>query len=262
MSNATELFKAGKLQEAVAAQVQEVKTNPADHARRLFLFELLSFAGDLERAARQIDAVKYDDPELDLSVNFYRKLLDAEQSRRRLFSQGLKPEFLIDPPDYVRLHLEAVNCLRDKRPGEAKQLLDQAAAAAPVVHGQLNDKAIDHLRDADDVFANILEVMAHGKYYWVPLEQVAALTMVPPRFPRDLLWFPARLELKEGAAGEVFLPTVYPGSYEHADDQIKLGRATDWKTDEDGPVLGVGLRLFLAGEDTLALPEWREWQTE
>jgi type VI secretion system protein ImpE len=165
MSNATELYKAGKLAEAVAAQIQEVKANPADHARRLFLFELLSFAGDLERAKRQIDAVQYDDPELDLAVRSYQKLVDAESARRRLFSQGLKPEFLTDPPGYVQLHLDAVNCLRDKRPGEAKELLDRAAADTPVVMGQLNDKAVDHVRDADDLFGNILEVVAHGKYY-------------------------------------------------------------------------------------------------
>jgi type VI secretion system protein ImpE len=262
MTSAAELFKAGKLQEAIAAQIQEVKANAADHARRLFLFELLSFSGELDRAERQIDAVKYDDPELDLAVRNYRKMLDAEQSRRKLFSQGLKPEFLVDPPAYVHKHLEAVNCLRDNRPAEAKGLLDSAAAEAPLVKGQLNGKAVDHLRDADDLFANIIEVMAYGKYCWVPLEQVESIAMNPPKFPRDLLWLPARLEFKEGPAGEVFLPVLYPGSHEHADDQIKLGRATDWTSDEAAPVRGVGLRLFLAGDDTVALPEWREWQGE
>src|SRR5688500_3645470 len=102
MSTATELFKAGKLQEAISAQIQEVKANPADHARRVFLFELLSFSGELDRAERQIEAVKYDDPELDLAVRGYRKMLDAEKARRLLFRQGLKPEFLAgDPPAYV-----------------------------------------------------------------------------------------------------------------------------------------------------------------
>jgi len=55
--NATDLFKAGRLQAAIDAQIQEVKAKPADHGRRLFLFELCAFAGDLERARRQIDAL-------------------------------------------------------------------------------------------------------------------------------------------------------------------------------------------------------------
>ena len=36
--------------------------------------------------------------------------------------------------------------------------------------------------------------MAHGAYYWVPLEQVETITMNVPKAPRDLLWVPARLE--------------------------------------------------------------------
>jgi protein involved in temperature-dependent protein secretion len=36
---APDLFKDCRLQQAIDAQVQEVKTNPADQAKRLFLFE-------------------------------------------------------------------------------------------------------------------------------------------------------------------------------------------------------------------------------
>src|SRR5262245_43141677 len=61
--SASEAFKAGRLQEAIDAQIQEVRAHPADHGKRLFLFELAAFAGDLDRARRQIDAVKYDDPD-------------------------------------------------------------------------------------------------------------------------------------------------------------------------------------------------------
>jgi len=56
--DAGELFKAGRLAEAVAQQLQEVKAHPADQARRVFLFELLCFDGDLDRARRQADAIR------------------------------------------------------------------------------------------------------------------------------------------------------------------------------------------------------------
>jgi protein involved in temperature-dependent protein secretion len=55
---------------------------------------------------------------------------------------------------------------------------------------------------------------------------------------------------------------LYPGSHEHVDDQVKLGRSTDWKTLEGGAVLGVGARTFLVGDDASALPEWRELQID
>ena len=43
--NAGELYKAGRLGEAIEAQVQEVKASPLDQSKRLFLFELLAFSG-------------------------------------------------------------------------------------------------------------------------------------------------------------------------------------------------------------------------
>ena len=75
--NASDLFKAAKLPEAIDAQIAEVKANPGDQAKRLFLFEMLAFAGELDRARRQIDAVNYGQMELDTAVLAYRKLLDA-----------------------------------------------------------------------------------------------------------------------------------------------------------------------------------------
>jgi type VI secretion system protein ImpE len=256
----TELYKAGKLGEAIDGQVHAVKTTPGDHGKRLFLFELLAFAGDLDRARRQIDAVNYGQMELDTAVLNYRKLLDAEEARRRVFREGIMPQFLVPPPEHVGPRLEAVNRLRAGEPAEAARLLDQANDAAPPVRGLLNGKPFDTLRDADDLFGPVLEVMAHGDYYWLPLDQVVSLAMNAPKFPRDLLWLPAKLAVKDGPAGDVFLPALYPGSCEHPDDQIKLGRATDWKQAEGGPVLGVGLRMFLAGEDATSLLEWRELQ--
>jgi type VI secretion system protein ImpE len=255
---ASQLFQAGRLREAIDTQTQEVKANPADPKRRLFLFELLAFAGDLERARRQIDAVNFGQVEMEAAVLAYAKLLDAEQARRRLFSEGLKPQFFGEPSDHVRLRLEAVNRLREGQSKEAAETLARAAEAFPALKGKLNGREFQSLRDCDDLFAGVLEVMAHGAYYWVPLDQVIALGMNTPRYPRDLLWLPARLTLADGGQGEVFLPTLYPGSHEHPDDEIKLGRKTDWKGEEGGPVLGIGCRDFLVGEEVIGLLEWRE----
>jgi type VI secretion system protein ImpE len=258
--NPDELFKAGQLQAAIDAQVPEVKRDPADPNKRLFLFELLAFAGDLDRARRQIEAVQYADPELDSAVEVYRRALDVEALRRRLLRDGLAPQFLAEPPAHVRLRLEALNRLREQRPAEAGELLDKAVAAGPAVRGQLNGRPFASLRDADDLFASVLEVVAHGVYYWVPLEQIDTLSLKPPKYPRDLIWFPGRLQVRSGPAGDVLLPALYPGSHEHPDDQVKLGRLTDWKPSEEGPVLGAGLRTFLVNDDASSLLEWRELQ--
>jgi type VI secretion system protein ImpE len=255
--NAGELFKAGKLSEAIDAQLKEVKAKPADHGQRLFLFELLAFAGDLDRAQRQIEAINYNQMELDAAVLAYRRLLDSERARRRLFSESLVPRFFGDQPEHVHLRLEAVNRLRENRPAEAAELLTKAASVTPEAKGQINGKPFSSLRDCDDLFSGVLEVMAQGGYYWVPLEQIDAISINAPKTPRDLLWLNARLEMTE-SAGNVHLPTLYAGSHEHADDQVKLGRMTDWKSSENAPTLGVGVKTYLADDDAVTILEWRQ----
>lgn len=254
---ASELFKAGRLQEALDAQLKDVKANPADRNRRLFLFELAAFSGDLERAQRQIDVLTYEDPDLTLAHSAYRQCLQAEQARRKVFLDGVPPTFLMEPPDHVKLRLEAIQRLREQRPAEASALLQQANAAVAAAPGTLNGKPFQELRDLDDLFGPVLEVFSHEKYLWIPLEQLDYLAMNPPRHPRDLLWFPAHLEIRNGPGGDVFLPVLYPSTRDETDEQLKLGRATDWKPLEGGATLGVGARLFLADEQDIPLLEWR-----
>src|SRR5438105_3324331 len=157
--NASELYKAGKLSDALQAQLQAVKENPGDPNRRVFLFELSAFAGDLDRAVRQIDAVHYGEPERDAAVDSYRRLLEAEGKRRKVFSDGMAPQFLQDPPEHVKLRLEAVQRLRENKPQEASELVARANALMPALRAALNGKSFEGLRDADDLFAGILEVM-------------------------------------------------------------------------------------------------------
>jgi type VI secretion system protein ImpE len=259
--SASDLYKAGRLQEAIEAQVYEVKSSASDPSKRLFLFELYLFAGDLDRARRQAEAISYKDADLDAATAIYAKLIDSEQARRDLFARGVAPGFFGEPSEHLRLRLDAVNRLREARPAEAAEILAKANEAIPPVTGRLNGEPFESLRDADDLFAGILEVMAHGRYFWVGLEQVRVLTINPPKFPRDLLFVPAKLELEE-EQGDIFIPALYHGSYLHADDQVKLGRMTDWKELDGGLMLGVGLHTFLRDEDAIGLLEVREWRSD
>jgi protein involved in temperature-dependent protein secretion len=55
----------------------------------------------------------------------------------------------------------------------------------------------------------------------------------------------------------VFLPALYPGTHEHADEKVKMGRDTDWQAGHGEILRGRGSRLFLVGEDSMPLLEWR-----
>jgi type VI secretion system protein ImpE len=254
---ASELFQAGKLDEAIQAVTAEIKAKPAATERRTLLFELLCFAGQLDRADKQLDVIAKQDANAEWAVQVYQNILVAERARRRLLSEGLRPEFLLDPPAYVQFHLDAVNRLRDGRAAEAAELLNRSEQQRPVITGEIDGQAVDEFRDCDDLFAPILELVILRDYIWLPLEQIRELELSAPQRPRDLIWAPVRIVLTDGSQRRGYLPTLYCDSYQQDDDQLKLGRRTDWLGTEEGPVLGVGQRLFLAGEDARSLLDIR-----
>ena len=224
--SAKQLFEAGDLSAAIATLTQEIKSNPGDAQRRTFFFELLCFAGELDRADKQLDVVAQQDVQSEWGVQVYRNILAAERNRRRLFSDGLKPEFLLDPPDYLHLHLDAINRLRENQPAEALELLERSEDARPVFAGELNGKPFEEFRDCDDVLAPVLELIILRDYIWLPFEQIRELEVSPPERPRDLIWAPARVALSDGTERRGYVPTLYCDSHRSADDLVKLGNET------------------------------------
>jgi len=190
------------------------------------------------------------------SATYYRKVLDAERARRLVFSTKTQPGFLTPPPEHIRLRLQGMSKLADGAAGEANEAFQQANSQLPDLKGSLNDQAFDSLRDGDDCLGSVLEVFSKGQYFWVPLEQVQFITMNVPRFPRDLLWIPAHLEMQTGDAGSVFLPALYPGTEQENDPQLKLGRLTDWRG--EAVVRGVGVKTFFVGSAESSILDWRK----
>ncbi|MGF1578002.1 MAG: type VI secretion system accessory protein TagJ [Gemmataceae bacterium] len=255
--NATELFEAGQLQDAIDAQIQQVKAAPTDQAARLFLFELAAFAGDLDRAEKQIGAINYDKLEHQTAVEWYQYLIQSERLRRLCFAEGVTPEFMTPPPEHILFRLEVINLVRENQFDQAKATWEQANAQSPTIRGVLNEEPFEGLRDANDLCPTFLEVMAYGKYCWVPFEQLKEVRLEPPQYPRDIIWPLAKLSIHDVGTIQAFLPALYPSSWEHDDDRVKLGRMTDWKEYPNGLVGGVGLRLFDVADKELTLLDWR-----
>ena len=91
--NAKELYDAGQLDEALSAASDEVKRHPTDLARREFLCELLCFAGELERADKQLDAMNAQQPDAALGISLFRQLIRAEKARQGFFAEGWGSSF-------------------------------------------------------------------------------------------------------------------------------------------------------------------------
>lgn len=250
MTQAKALFDAGQLEAAIGEITREVKAHPTDASRRTFLFELLCFAGEWDRAEKQLDALGHQDVKAEIGVQVYRNNIKAERERRRLFSDGLQPHFLLEPPAYIDWHLVAINRLREGKIAEAREALDRAEEARPAIPGTLNGKRFEDLRDWDDLVGPVLELIIRDQYTWLPLEQVRHIEIGAPKQARDLVWACARIQTSDGTVGEVYVPALYAGSSEHSSDQVRLGRMTDWKRLSDDLSVAVGLRLFLVdGED-------------
>jgi type VI secretion system protein ImpE len=256
---AAELYQAGKLDDAVQAAVQAVKSQPTDVTTRFFLSELLCFAGEFERADRQLETILQQTTDLAVRVGLFRQLIRGEIARQQFFQEGRLPEFLAEPSPVLRLHLDASIACREGHLQEAAELLEQAEQQRAPRPGQRDGSPFDDCRDLDDLTASLLEVLTStGKYYWVPWENIESVKFSPPERAMDLIWRTAQVSIAGGPDGSVYVPTLYPASAAGADDQLKLGRGTDWLGGDGTPVRGVGQKMLLLGEEAHALLQLHE----
>ena len=246
MNEAKSMLDAGNLDGAVEAALQAVKSNPTDTAARTFLFELSCFAGDWARAEKQLDVVGHQDAVTMIGTLIYRQALEAEKKRERLFSEGLKPEFLADPPDYIYGLLTANNRVREGKVAEAREIMDKIEDARPAFPARINSAEVEDLRDYNDLTSCVLEAIIKDSYVWIPFEQIVKIEFTKPKSLRDLFWIQAQLETSNGTNGDVLIPSLYAGSYKSSNEQARLGRMTDWRAAGEDIFIGEGLKLFWA----------------
>jgi type VI secretion system protein ImpE len=249
-----EALAEGRLAEAVARQEAIVAADPSDPAARLFLVELLAFAGQLDDARSHLALIDSDDPAWPAWARHFRRLLRAE---RRRSVRVRRPEVLPPPaPRHAKRRWLAVKALRDARPDDAVRWIDRADEAAPEVRGFIDGREFGSLRDADDRFASVLEAVVGGEYVWLPWESLRRVTLAPSNAPLDQLYRPAEVRLRDGTAHAVHLPLVYPRSHE-ADGVFAVGLETDYVCPDGGPTRCVGGKVLLADDAEVPLAECR-----
>jgi len=228
MPTARDLYTAGRLDSAIEALGAELRNAPTDAHRRTFLFELLSFAGQYDRAEKQLDVLARGGTDAELAVLPYRAALQAERVREHMFATGDFPT---------------------------------GAAPTPVA-GTLNGRPFLSIEDADPRVGARLEVMAGGRYLWIPFAYIETVELEPPKMLRDLRWTPARVttnaSVREMELGEVLLPAVSPGAWRLDDPELRLGRAADWEELADGSFAPTGQKLLRVDEELIPLLEVRE----
>lgn len=255
---AKDLFRDGNLTAALEAATQEVKNAPGNNGARTLLFELLTFAGELDRADKQLEAIGKMDIKSEWPVQVYRNLIQAERRRRAVFEQGAQPGFLLDPPPFVAIHLQAIDRLRQGHAAAALELIEQAAEDEPQVRGQIGERDFEGLRDWDDLTGPVLEFQMLQDYIWIPWSQIRQLRVEPPERPRDYIWTPIKVQLTTDVSHSGYLPHLYYGTHQDGDDRVRLGRLAYTKAVDDGPVRGVGAHTVDAGGHDVGLLDCRQ----
>ncbi len=217
--DAAALYKAGELGPAIEALGVELRKQPTDSRRRTFLFELLCFAGEYDRAAKQLDVLASAGPDAESGAMLYRAALHAQRTREEMFARGELP----------------------------------LGSTSSSPGGVLNEEPFEALTDEDERIGTNLEAFIAGSYTWIPFRYIESVRMEPPARLRDLLWAPAILkttkEFRLQDLGQVLLPALAPLSWRHPDDTVRLGRATVWQDDQQHGAVPAGQKTFLADGD-------------
>ena len=244
MNEAKAHLDAGNLSEAVQAALNVVKANPTDARARTFLFELSCFSGDWDRAERQLDVIGHQTAHAMIGSQIFRQNFHAERQRQRIFSGGVKPEFLQPPPEYVLDLLDANNRLREGNAMQAREIFDRVEEERPAFACKINGVEKEDFRDYNDLTMCVFEMIIKEAYVWVPMEEVKKIEFFEAKSLRDLFWRQARVETRAGLGGEMFLPALYVDSFKSDDEAARLGRKTDWRDVGSEVFIGEGLREF------------------
>jgi type VI secretion system protein ImpE len=228
VNTARQLFQAGQLNEALRALAAEVRDNPADARRRTFLFELLCFAGEYDRAEKHLNILADGNKQTEMGAILYHSALHAERLRVEQFKSK-------DLPTLAPLRAFA---------------------------GTLNGQTFETIVDGDPRIGAKLELFAAGAYLWIPFEHILSIERQAPQKLRDLLWAPAIVRtgpsFKDKELGEVLIPVLYPFSSAHPNDAVRLGRETHWQEVEGGEPIPIGQKIFLVDGEEFPLLEVRK----
>jgi type VI secretion system protein ImpE len=210
-----ELYRNGRLREAITALGDELRKNPLDAKRRTFLFELLLFAGEYDRAEKQLEVLAGAGADAAAGTLLYRSALYAERTRQDMFSRKQTP---------------------------ALELRDQPA-------GICDGQPFRDFEDSDPRIGPNLEVYIAGTYTWIPFAYLRKVEIEPPVDLRDLMWARARVEttpeFRLQDLGEVLIPAICPLSSHHAEESVQLGRESVWEEDATYEAVPFGPKIML-----------------
>jgi type VI secretion system protein ImpE len=234
----------GDLDAAVRHLQEQVRHQPADPKLRIFLFQLLCVNGQWERALTQLELAAELDPGALAMAQMYREAIQCERLRAGVFEGKRSPLIFGEPPEWLALLIESLLVAGTARAGESQSLRERAFEAAPASSGTIDDQPFEWIADADMRLGPVCEAIINGRYYWVPFERLARISIDAPADLRDVVWLPAHFEFSNGGESVGLIPTRYPGTERDEDAQLRLARKTVWNEVSADVFVGRGQRQF------------------
>ena len=243
-------LKEGQFDEALKLLTAQVRNNPADARRRVFLFQLLALSGNWDRAQNQLKVAGELDAMNAMLVGAYSAVMKAELQRADVFAGNRSPTIIGEPDQWLAFLLQALQFDVAGKHAQAAPLREQAFDAATAVSGEIDGQPFEWLSDADPRFGPCLEIIVNGGYSWVPFSRISQLKFEAPSDLRDKVWMPVQVTYANGGQVVGFIPSRYPGSETSTDADIVLARKTDWLDVAPELAIAAGQRMFAtdAGE--------------
>jgi len=242
--SAEELIRDGKVDEALTALQQEVRSNPADAKRRVFLFQLMCVLGQWDRALTQLNVAADMDPSTLAMAQTYREAIRCELFRNEVFEGRRAPLIFGAPEEWIALMLEALRLNSAGEHGHAADVRGKAFESAPATDGKLGEEPFEWLADGDSRLGPMLEAIIDGKYYWLPFNRIRSINIEAPEDLRDVVWMPGQFTFANGGQKVGLIPTRYPGSEANEDASIRMSRKTEWQESGPDTFFGLGQRLL------------------
>src|SRR5438132_1409314 len=131
VDRARELLRAGELAASLAVLQDQVRGDPSNAEKRVFLFQLLSVLGQWERAATQLEVAAELDAKTLAMAQMYREALKCEALRVDVFAGRKSPLIFGEPEEWLALLIEALLVQGSERGGQADALRARARELAP-----------------------------------------------------------------------------------------------------------------------------------
>ncbi len=258
--DAKELINTGNLSEARSQLIGNVKNSPGDTASRTLLVQVLFYCGEWDKATQHLDTIGGLDIKSEIGVQVYKNLVTAEKARLEVADLKRRPEFLPEIPPYAEQIFLARELLAANKHEEAAENFKQAGSRLSTLTGTVNGEKFSGISNTDAYLGPFLEAIVHERYVWIPFEAIRELIISSPKTLLDLLWIDAQITCWDGLTLNCFLPVLYPKTFQHKDDRLKLGRMTDWIDLGNGFHQGIGQHVLEIGEKEMALLEIQEIQ--